>query len=181
MIGKIFGFTLFKMLADNTLKGRALNDLAQVALGPNEGATIVYTGASVDGDSFVVGGDSFTFNQPGGVSDTVTDVGQKYWVKLLSAGALTLGNTVLNNTAVPSDPTFAIPGVQITGHGMSVGQVFGVGTEFFCVTAVQDANTVSVQRGWAGSTVAAHASGATVLAAANYTNVDLIHDLVLPV
>jgi hypothetical protein len=145
-----------KELADSTIKGNLLGKLANLSAGADEQAVITFTGALVDGDNFSIGT-------------------RKYWPKLMAAAALTLGDAKLNNTS-----TGKILGVTINAHGLTPGQIFGVGTEFFRVLNVKDANTVDVFRGYAGSTVAAHASGAAVLQAPNYTNVSA-RDLVIPV
>lgn len=170
-------FKVFKTLAKDTQKGAALAALAQAVSGGSEFNSLAMTGAFVDGDSI-----SFIKGQWTGRAhyesntDTLTYPGRNFIVKLLAAGALTLGDASLNNTA-----TGVVRGVTITSHGMVAGQVFGVGTEFFRVLQVRDANTVDVYRGYAGSTVAAHAQAAAVLGVANLTNINLPYDFIVPV
>jgi hypothetical protein len=170
-------FKTFKQLTNQTIKGAALLSLAQASAGADEFNALVMTGAFVDGDTFTIDQGSWTgrahyeFN-----TDTTSSYAAKFVVKLLGASALTLGDASLNTTNAGVQR-----GVTITAHGMVQGSVFGVGTEFFRVLRVQDVNTVDVLRGYGGSTVAAHASAAAVLTPANYTNVNLPYDFVVPV
>jgi hypothetical protein len=149
-------------------------------------STTVTTAAAtpvVDGDNFTffegqwTGRPHYEFN-----TDTITTNGRKFWLKLLAASALTLGDAQLNTTALGSGAGKGIVRqVLITAHGFNVGNVFSVGTENFLVINVPDVNHVDVYRGYAGSTVAAHALGASVLTLANYTGINLGYDVIIPV
>lgn len=133
--------------------------------------------ALVDGDSVVLFAGKWTGRKVyEGNVDVTNTLGRHFWFKLLASGALTLADSTLNNTVAG-----IVRNVGIVAHGMSVGHVFVVGTEFFRVLVVKDANTVDVLRGYAGSTVAVHTSTTSVLVAANYTGVNLATDLIVPV
>lgn len=166
------------VIANNTLKGVFLKALAQASAGANEFGSLVMTGAFVDGDGFTVDVGSWTgrahyeFN-----TDVLSQTARQYWVKFMTTGAgLTLGDATLNNTTAG-----VIRNVTVTAHGLLQGQIFAVGTEFFRVIEVRDVNTIDVRRGYAGSTVAAHTSTTALLTAANYTNVNLATDIILPI
>lgn len=109
-------------------------------------------------------------------SDVTKSNGRKFWFKLMTVGSLTLADSTLNNTTAG-----IVRNVGITAHGLAVGNIFSVGSEFFRVLAVKDVNTVDVLRGYAGSTVAAHTSTTGVGVAANYTGINLPTDIVVPV
>lgn len=170
-------FKTFQLLTNQTIKGAALLALAQAAAGADEFNALVMTGAFVDGDTFTLDHGSWTgrTNYESN-TDTTTNNAVNYFVKLLASTSLTLGDANLNNTTAG-----VVRNVTITGHAMVQGNVFGVGTEFFRVLQVQDANTLTVLRGYGGSVVAAHAQAAAVLAPANYTGINLPYDFVLPV
>jgi len=170
-------FRTFEVISSETVKGAAINQLVQNSVGCDEFGQLVMTGAFVDGDTFAF----FTGSWTGRADyESNTDVtaygGTKYVVKLCASTALTLGDATLNNTK-----TGLFRNVTVTAHGMVVGNVFMVGTEAFYVVAVGDVNHLDVVRGYAGTTVAAHASSAAVLAPANYTNIVLQTDVILPV
>jgi hypothetical protein len=151
------GFRTFSHFKNETIKARALTELSDLSSGCNEFNSLLFSGAVVDGDNFTIGS-------------------VKFVIKQLNSGSLTLADSTLNNTKAGD-----IKGVGITAHGLSVNHLFLVGSEYFKVTRVGDANTVDVTRGYAGSTVAAHTSGASVLVAANYTSVVLASDVLIPV
>lgn len=131
----------------------------------------------VDGDSVVIFTGKWTGRKNYEANTDVTNTqGRKFWFKLMTVGALTLADSTLNNTTAG-----VVRNVGIAAHAMSVGHIFSVGTEFFRVLQVKDANTVDVFRGYAGSTVAAHTSTTGVGVAANYTGVSLSVDLIVPV
>lgn len=150
-------YKYFQQIDDGTKKGAAINQLARMSSGAKEFATIVYSGASADGDKIVIGG-------------------KNLFVKQINSGSLTLADSTLNNTN-----TGTILNVGITAHGLSVNHIILVGSEYLKVARVGDADHVDLVRGYAGSTVAAHASSASVKTAANYTGVDVAHDYVIPV
>ena len=170
-------FKTFQTLSKDTQKGAALASLSQMSAGADEFDALVMTGAFVDGDYFVLDQGSWTgrANYESN-TDTLSISAVRYFVKLLAATALTLGDASLNTTT-PG----VVKAMTITGHGMVQGNVFGVGTEFFRVLQVRDANTIDVLRGYAGSVVAAHAQASAVLAPANYTNMNMPYDFALPV
>ena len=91
----------------------------------------------VDGDTVVIGSTTFEFD----VISTDTGVN-------VSGGDL-------NNTTDPVN-------VTITGHGLSVGAMIRVESEFMVVTVVIDANNVTVSRGASGSTPATHADATDI-------------------
>ncbi|CAM6004398.1 unnamed protein product [Sphagnum balticum] len=157
--------------------------LSSVQLWASEAVTTAAATPVVDGDNFTffegqwTGRPHYEFN-----TDTITTNGRKFWLKLLGASALTLGDAQLNTTALGSGAGKGIVRqVTITGHGMSFGNVFAVGTENFLVINVPDVNHVDVYRGYAGSTVAAQAQGSSVLTLANYTGINLGYDVIIPV
>lgn len=171
-------FLNFAKSTANTIKGIVISQLAQAASGGDEFGTIIFTGAVVDGDNFTIDSGSWTGRAHyESNTDVTSQAARKYFLKLVAnTASLTLGDATLNNTTAG-----VIRSVTITGHSMSLGHVFGVGTEFFRVVNIRDANTVDVFRGYGGSTVAAHVATAAVLVTANYTGINLGTDIVIPV
>ena len=88
--------------------------------------------AVVDGDDLVIGATTFEFDV------IATDTG------------VNTASGELNNTTDPVN-------VTIAGHGLSVGAMLRVESEFMVVTVVVDANILTVHRGVSGSTIATHA------------------------
>lgn len=171
-------FLNFAKSTANTLKGIVISQLAQAASGGDEFGTIIFTGAVVDGDNFTIDSGSWTGRAKyESNTDVTSQYARKFWLKLVAnTASLTLADATLNNTTAG-----VIRNVGITAHGMALGHVFGVGTEFFRVINIRDVNTVDVFRGYGGSTVAAHTSTTAVLVAANYTGISLSTDIVIPV
>lgn len=129
-----------------------------------------------DGDSFTLSTSSWTPTTVGYTNkDTTTTSSRKFWLKVLGASALVLGDASL----VPTRPGKVV-GMTINNHGLTPGAIFGVGTEVFRVIVVRDPNTLDVYRGYAGSLIATHAQGAAVLTLANYTGINLLTDIIVP-
>jgi hypothetical protein len=165
------------LLNGEALGGVGRYTLSSLQLAASGAVTTAAATALVDGDSVVI----FTGKWQGRAhyeanTDVTNNLGRRFWFKLMTVGALTLADSTLNNTTAG-----IVRNVGIVAHGLVVGSVFSVGTEFFRVLVIKDVNTVDVLRGYAGSTVATHASTTGVGVAANYTGVNLAVDLIVPV
>lgn len=138
-----------------TLKGRALQELKDaVAAGANEVCTLRLAANVVDEETITLGSDVFKIH----VVNTDTTVN-------VSGGDL-------NNTAA------FVREFTIASHGQVKGSVLRVENEYLLVTDVLDSDTVSVQRGYAGSTIATHADTTDIYKAANALGVG---DIPIPV
>lgn len=157
--------------------GRYVVSTVQTFASTADLATAAAATALVDGDSWAIfqglwqGRKHYESNQ-----DVFSKFARKYVVKLCGATSL----TVADGSLVPTTPG-VVTAVGITAHGFVAGEAFMVGTEAFFVVAVPDANTVSVLRGYAGTTIATHAMSASVLAPASWANVNVGYDIPLPV
>lgn len=148
----------FRHIEKTTLKGVAIRELVDATSpGCNENALLRLSGNVAHGETF-----------------TISNV--KYRLIQLNTAMQNLANNVLNNTK-----TGIIPGVVFAGaHGLSARQLFRVNNEAFRVVTVDSTTQVTVERGFAGTTVAAQASGQAALVAANYTGVDLVNERLIP-
>ncbi len=125
----------FRTIPQQSQKGEALHFLANnYALAKAEALAV---GADASTDTFVV--NAVTYELLSVETDTTAD----------TAGG------ELNNTDEQSQ-------VTIAGHGLAPGAILRCESEFLRVLAVPDANTVILQRGAFGSTIAAHADGQSI-------------------
>lgn len=126
---------VFSEIPKLTVKGEALHQLAQASQGAYEQNVLRLAANVADRETITVGPESFELVQ----INTTTGV----------------TSTTLDNT---TDPATQI----ITAHGLSVGAILRVENEYMTVKSVTDADTVVLNRGHAGSTVASHTDGATI-------------------
>jgi hypothetical protein len=125
----------FAAVGKETVKGDAIRQLAAAAQGAHELNVLVMEDDVVDRETITIGDKSFE------IVSIATDS--------------TLNTTAFDNTSATVTET-------ATAHGFTVGQVLGVESEFVQVTAVPSADTFTVSRGFAGSTIASHADGSAI-------------------
>lgn len=124
--------------------GRLVKALADGSQGAYEAATVDYTGDATDGD--IIGIGSLTFEVDQINTDTTIDV---------------TGNGASPNQIDDTDVNIEVG----ASHGIVKGQVLRIESEYLLVTGAFG-TTVSVERGFAGSTAADHADGVDIYASA---------------
>ena len=127
---------VFQAIAKDTLKGRAIHQLAAGNSGSKDSNVLALAADVVDRETITVGG-------------------QAYQLVVLNTAAGT--STALDNTA-PTNVT-----ETLTAHGLSVGAALRCENEFLKVVKVVDANTVQLARGQWGSTIASHADATAIV------------------
>lgn len=129
----------FGSIAKNTLKGLAIHALALAVQGSMSVSSLALTGVGVSGDTFTLGEDIYELLQVN--TDTTVNT----------------ANGELNSTKTGV--------VEITLANQSVGRVLRVEDEFLLVVRA-DSASCAVLRGFAGSTVAAHADAVDIFGTA---------------
>lgn len=128
---------LLEVSARETNMAKVVGSLASAARGHYEVATLNFTGAAVDGDTFDVGALRFEIDQIN------TDSGE----------------------AIADSPSISASAKNITGlsvgHGITKGAVLRVDNEYMLVVSSHP-TSVAVERGFAGSTAATHNNAATI-------------------
>lgn len=131
---------IFEKTSDATIKGQAIEALANSKQGANNLATLAMAGALSDQETFTLGATTYELH---------------------------LINTASGSTSTVLDNTDDIQVIEtITAHGLLKGAVLRVGLEFLKVTSVVNADQVQLARAQFGSTIVDHADGAAILRAA---------------
>ena len=130
---------VFDAIPKLTVKGEALHQLAQGAQGAYETNVLRLAANVVDRETITVGSEVFEIVQ----INTDTNV----------------------NSTAALDTLDAESQETITAHGLAVGAILRVESEYLRVKKVIDANTVVVTRGYAGSTIAEHTAGQDIFKA----------------
>ena len=138
--------TVLAAIPRQTVKGEAIARLAEASYGTHEHALLYLPANVVDREPITVGRDAFQ---------------------------LVVINTDTNSNSTVLDSTSAADVVEtITAHGLERGAVLRCESEFLLVKEAKSVNTVLLERGYAGSTIASHADatdifkkGATALTA----------------
>lgn len=128
--------SLVDHVSDATMKGKVLGLLAGQAQGYRSTAVLDLTGVLVDGETFKLGAAQFEIND------------------------CSTAETATGTTSSTTDVSVALSAAP--DRDFVKGEVFGIGSEYVKVTShLPGAQTVYVERGYAGSTAATH-SGATI-------------------
>lgn len=121
----------------DTVKGRAIQDLAAAIGGANYVAALRLAANVADQETITIGNDAFE------VHSVATD-------------------TTVNTASGELANTTAVVDLTVTAHGLTVGRILRVENEYMQISSVKSVDVVRVTRGYAGSTIASHANGADI-------------------
>lgn len=129
---------IFTQVSDSTLKGAAIGLLADAAASGCKQIANLRLAANVAN------------------AETITIAGEVFEIHQVNT------DTTANTASGQFNTTAYIKLATIAAHGLTVGRIVRVESEYLRVEKVIDANTVALSRGYAGSTVAAHADAVDI-------------------
>ena len=131
--------SLYRRIGDGTIKGDAIKSLAKYDFGTVALSRLVLGGSVADQDTFTVGEDTYEIHRIN------TDTGADANAMTATTGLLSLKSDVTD---------------------VSAGDVLRIGSEYILIRFKNDDDEYVVDRGYAGSTAAAHANNSNVYQAA---------------